>query len=535
MPAPESVGVTTDVRLAELLAALSLASDLAHNLPTESALRNSLIAVGIGRRQGLSGEELSDVYYLSVLHHIGCTGGAVYASQLAEGDDIDLFFNFFAADHADMVQIMGKSLTNLNRRRGLAVRARTTFNLVTAGDSMVKLMQASTCEGASRLAARLGMSSGVCAGLYEVYSRWDGKVFPGPAGDEISLAARIVHVAHIAEFFQRQGGRPAAVEVVRRRSGTELDPGLAGMFVANAFDLLAPTEAASVWDEALNAEPEPRRRMPRFRLEEIAAAFADFADLKSPTMMGHSRAVAELAARAGGLLRMDREAVATLKIAALLHDLGQVSVPNGIWEKRERLSPGEFERVRLHPYYTERILSHSVLLAPYGQLAGLHHERLDGSGYHRGVRAANLPTAARVLAAADTYNALVEEAAYRPAMAPAEAAKELEVEAAAGRLDREVVGATVAAAGQKVAVHRAAWPGGLTDREVGVLREVARGRSNKEIARTLSISEATVHSHVLNIYTKIGVNSRAGAALFAMENDLVHAELRQASDKTGSS
>jgi len=218
-------------------------------------------------------------------------------------------------------------------------------------------------------------------------------------------------------------------------------------------------------------------------------------------MLGHSKAVAELAARAGGVLGMNREAVATLKIAALLHDLGQVSVPNGIWEKRGRLSPGEFERVRLHPYYTERILSHSPLLAPYGQLAGLHHERLDGSGYHRGVRAANLPVAARVLATADAYHALIEEAPDRPGMPPAEAAKELEAEAAAGRLDREVVAATIAAAGQKVAPHRAAWPGGLTEREVGVLREVARGRSNKEIARTLFISEATVHSHVLNIYT----------------------------------
>jgi HD-GYP domain-containing protein (c-di-GMP phosphodiesterase class II) len=523
MPAPESVSQTTDLRLAELLAALSLASDLAHNLPTESALRNSLVAIGVARRQGLSGDELSEVYYLSVLRHIGCTGAAVYGSRLAEGDDLDLFFNFVAADHGDMVQIMGKALTSLNRNRGLAIRARTTLNLVTKGDSTMKLMQASSCEGASRLGARLGMSAGVCAGLYEVYSRWDGKVYPGPSGDAISLPARIVHLAHVAESFHRVGGRPAAVEVVRRRSGTELDPGLARLFVINADELLAPTEAASVWDEALKAEPEPQRRVPRFRLEEIAAAFADFADMKSPPMMGHSKAVAELAARTGGVLGMDREALATLKIAGLLHDLGQVSVPNGIWEKRERLSPGEFERVRLHPYYTERILSHSALLTPYGQLAGLHHERLDGSGYYRGVRAANLPAAARVLAAADTYHALIEEAPNRSGMGPADAARELEAEAAAGRLDREVVGATIAAAGQKVAAHRMAWPGGLTEREVGVLREVARGRSNKEIARALFISEATVHSHVLNIYTKIGINSRAGAALFAMENDLVHA------------
>ena len=522
MPAPESVTVATDLRLAELLAALSLASDLAHNLPTETALRNALVAVGIGQRLGLAPEVLSDIYYLSVLHHIGCTGAAIYGAELAEGNDNDLFYNFIAADRADMVGMMRTSVTSLNRSRGALMRAKTTVNLATRGNAINKVMHAAACEAASRLAARLGMSAGVCAGLYEVYSRWDGKAQTDASGDAISLPARIVHVAFIAEYFHRRGSKAAAVEVIKRRNGSELDPRLATLFISNADELLAPTEAPSLWDEALEAEPEPQRRVPRFRLEEIAAAFADFTDLKAPMMMGHSKAVAELACRAGALLGMDREAVTTLKIAALLHDLGQVSVPNGIWEKRDRLTPGEFERVRLHPYYTERILSHSPLLKPYGDLAGMHHERLDGSGYHRGIRAANLPAGARVLAAADAYHGLVEEAPYRPAMAPAEAAKQLETEAAAGRLDREVVGATIAAAGQKPAAPRASWPGGLTEREVVVLREVARGRSNKDIGRTLFISETTVHSHVLNIYGKIGINSRAGAALYAMENDLIH-------------
>lgn len=523
MPAPESGHVGSELRLAELLAALSLAADLSQNLPLESALRNSLIAVGLGQRHSLSAEDLSDVYYLSLLHHVGCTGAAVYAAQLAGGDDVDFFNTFVAANYADRLEMLGRSMRQLGQKKGAVSRALTTLTMVTRGQSFMDVMQTSSCEAASRLAGRLGMSTGVRSGLYEVFSRWDGKVFPPPAGDAISVAARIVHLAHVAEYFHRVAGRPAAIEVVRRRSGTEFDPRLARTFLQSPDELLAPTEAPSVWDEVLAAEPAPQRRVSRVRLEEIAAAFADFADLKSPFTLGHSKAVAQLAARAGGLLRMDQEAVAFLRIAALLHDLGQVSVPNGIWEKRSRFNAGEFERVRLHPYYTERILSHSSLLAPYGQLAGLHHERLDGSGYHRGVRAANLPTPARVLAAADVYQALIEEAPYRPAFSPAQAAQELEAEAAAGRLDHEVVLATIAAAGQPAVPHRVAWPSGLTDREVAVLREVARGHSNKAIARVLFISEPTVHTHVLNIYGKIGVNSRAGAALFAMEHDLIHA------------
>jgi HD-GYP domain-containing protein (c-di-GMP phosphodiesterase class II) len=522
MPAPDSGHVGRELRLAELLAALSLASDLAKNLPPESALRNSLVAVGLGQRLGLSAEDLSDVYYLSLLHHVGCTGAAVFAAQLAGGDDVDFFFTFVAANHADMADMIGKSVTKLGRNMSPVTRLQTALKLATSGQSLMKVMHASSCEAAYRLAGRLGMGGGVCAGLYEVFSRWDGKVFPPPAGDAISLPARIVHLAHVAEFFHRLGGRQSAVRVIRQRSGKEFDPGLARTFLDNADELLASTEAESVWEVALVAEPEPQRHVPRFRLEEIARAFADFADLKSPFSLGHSTAVAELAATTGALLGLDHDSVATLKIAALLHDLGQVSVPNGIWDKRGRLNAAEFERVRLHPYYTERILSHSPLLTPYGQLAGLHHERLDGSGYHRGVRAANLPTSARVLAAADIYHALIEEAPQRPAFSPARAAQELEAEVAAGRLDRDVVLATIEAAGQRAAPHRAAWPAGLTEREVGVLREVARGHSNKAIARLLFIAEPTVHSHVLNIYGKIGVKSRAGAALFAMEHDLIH-------------
>jgi HD-GYP domain-containing protein (c-di-GMP phosphodiesterase class II)/DNA-binding CsgD family transcriptional regulator len=256
-------------------------------------------------------------------------------------------------------------------------------------------------------------------------------------------------------------------------------------------------------------------------MDEVARVFADMVDLKTPFLHGHSSGVAALAEVAARMVGFDVEAVATMRRAGLLHDLGRVGVPNGIWEKTGPLSAGEWEQVRLHAYHSERILSRSAALAPVATVAGMHHERLDGSGYHRGISAASLPAPARMLAAADAYHAMTEERAHRPALNRSEAATTLQDEAAAGKLDREAVAAVLEAAGHPPGRIRVVWPADLTGREVEVLRLLARGRSNKEIAERLVISNHTVHHHVLHIYNKINVSTRAGAALFAMQHGLL--------------
>jgi ATP/maltotriose-dependent transcriptional regulator MalT len=214
----------------------------------------------------------------------------------------------------------------------------------------------------------------------------------------------------------------------------------------------------------------------------------------------------------------DPEAV---RVAALLHDIGRVSVPNGIWDKPGPLNSAERERVRMHAYQGERILAQSPLLAPYAALAGRHHERLDGSGYHRGLPASALSPEARLLAAADVFHALTEERPHRPRFDPATAAALVGEEARAGRLDRASVEAVLAAAGQAFARGRGDWPAQLSEREVEVLCLVARGLSNKEIGARLFISAKTVQHHVAHVYEKTGVATRAAAALFAVEHQLL--------------
>jgi HD domain len=206
----------------------------------------------------------------------------------------------------------------------------------------------------------------------------------------------------------------------------------------------------------------------------------DFSDLVSPFLAGHSAGVAKLASGAAEACRLDEREVAVVRRAALVHDLGRVAVPVPIWQKQRPLTAGKWERVRLHPYYTERILSRSSFLAALAPVATAHHERLDGSGYHRGVRGGSLTSGARLLAAADAYQAMTEPRPHRAALAPERAVETIREEARAGRLDAEAVGAVLEAAGQKAPrIERRA---GLTEREVEVVALLARGFQTKQVA-----------------------------------------------------
>jgi len=331
-----------------------------------------------------------------------------------------------------------------------------------------------------------------------------------------------VHLVHVAQIYHQVGGTDAADDVVRRRRGTEFDPGLATLWLKHSRDLLGSASLDSVWDQVLDAEPEPRRRVGAAHLDEVSHALADFVDLASPFTAGHSAGVARVAEGAALHAGLDPDGAAILRRAALVHDLGMVSVPNRIWIKRGALNPSEWDRVRLHAHHSQRILSLAAPLRDSATLAGLHHERLDGSGYHRGLPASAIPLPGRLLAVAEMYQSMTEDRAWRPALKATEAARQLRAGVAEHRLDARAVDAVLEAAGQPRPAGRSrrAWPSTLTDREVEVLKAITRGLSNRQIARELFISEATVHTHVINLYGKIGIRTRAGATLFAFEHDL---------------
>ena len=241
-------------------------------------------------------------------------------------------------------------------------------------------------------------------------------------------------------------------------------------------------------------------------------------DLLSPFLVGHAAGVADLAAAAARRRGLTDTEVAGVRRAASVHDLGRVAIAAHLWQKAAALTPDEWERVRLHPYYTERVLARSPFLSALAATAGCHHERFDGTGYHRGLAAANLSVPARLVAAADAYHAMIEPRPHRPALEAREAADVLAAQARAGRLCPDAVAAVLGASGQPA--PSPVRPAGLTEREVEVVAMLARGRQTKQIARALGISPKTADRHVQNAYAKMGVSTRAAAALFAMRHGL---------------
>jgi HD-GYP domain-containing protein (c-di-GMP phosphodiesterase class II) len=402
-------------------------------------------------------------------------------------------------------------------------RVRAATFVVTRGKSFGKRHETASCEVARETARRLGMPGTLQRALYEIHEWWRGGGAPrGLQGEEIALSARIARVASDAALFDDIGGPELATDALRRRAGGTLDPSIVQVFIGKARPLLAEANVGDPRERILQVEPEPAIHKDRDELPQVAAAFGALADLKTPFTYGHSKDVARLAKAAAESLRLDTASVSRLHVAALLHDLGRVGISNAIWEKPGPLSAAEWEQVRMHPYHSERILANSRAFEPIASIAGMHHERLDGSGYHRGSRARDIPAASRVLAAADAFQAMTQKRPYREALTPDQAATELVGDSRAGRLDPDVVAAVLEAAGtQRLSHRRDLRPAGLSERETEVLRLVAEGCSNPEIAKRLYISRRTAEHHVQHVYAKIGVSSRAAAALFALEHDLL--------------
>lgn len=458
------------VRLVEMAGALSRAADLGYGQPFGEGLRVCLVAVALAERMGLSPDERRRVLYISLARHIGCTANAQEIADIAV-DEIALREGGARLDLADRAGMLPHVLRHVSIVAPVSRRPLVLGRLLLGMDAIMASM-ASVCEAAVTLAGRLGLPTDTVALLPSFYERWDGRGYPGVVhGDALPRSVQAVQVAEAAESFRRVGGAATAKEMLQRRSG---------------------------------------------------GVFADFVDLRSVNLGGHSRGVAALARDAARVARCTPEEVVSVGRAGLVHDIGRVAVSAGVWGKPGPLTSAEREAVRLHPYYTERVLSRPHRLADIGRLASLHHERLDGSGYFRGCHAGDQPRPARILAAADALRAKTEQRAYRAPMTLSQASSALRADVQAGRLDGDAVDAVLVAAGEARRHRRGA--AGLTPREVEVVRLLARGSTKRMIARALVIATKTADAHVQHIYGKLGVSTRAGVALYAMQHGLLDPE-----------
>jgi HD-GYP domain-containing protein (c-di-GMP phosphodiesterase class II) len=496
--------VVQEFRLAELVTGLSVVSDLAKGIADGQGLRVCLLAGDLAARLDLPAADREAVFWVGLLRFVGCTATA---SEMAAalGDELAVSAAFAAADARDLRDVLRGAVAAMGPRPGRLL----TF--LSRAPAVVREHEVASCEVAQLIAGRLGLPATVGVALGQVFERWDGHGHPGRrGGEELAVAARVWQVAHVLDLL----AGPDVPAQLRRRAGRSLDPTIARVAGEAADELLAADRDADL-TVVLAREPEPHRTVGPDQVDDVLAVFGLVADLKSPYFRGHSPRVAELAAAAAVAAGRPATEVSDVRRAGLLHDVGRVAVSTRIWEKTGPLTPGERELVRLHPYFTTRALSRVPSLAGLADLASAHHERCDGSGYHRGLSGARFSPAAALLTAADMWVTAGEPRPHRPVRGDDERTALLREHAAAGRLPAAAVEAVLAAAGG-VPAPRLPGPVLLTDRERAVLDLVADGLTNAAIGRRLGISPKTVNAHLEHTYGKLGVSTRASAVVAAL-------------------
>jgi HD-GYP domain-containing protein (c-di-GMP phosphodiesterase class II) len=508
------------VRLAELVGTLSMATDAGVGMPDHHALRGATIAVRLAELMGADERTVRDAFYLPLLAMSGCTAESHTAAE-ALGDEVAIGVETYGLDFGRASEMLPAVLRLARRGRspigGIVSMVRTMGKLT----QMAEVGRAH-CEVAIHLAERFGFDEPFRAALYQAFERWDGSGKPTAVkGEAISYGMRIAHVAIDANIGHRLGGVEGAVALTRKHAKRGLDPAIVERFTKVAGDVCRPLDDPSPWNVAMASELGPHRTVSGEAIDEALRAIAHVTDLKCRFTRSHSTGVAALAGAAARKLGLGAETEQALARAGLVHDVGRVAVTAAIWDKPGPLTDTERESIRLHTYVGERVLSRAPSLSAVAEIATLAHERLDGSGYHRRLPAAACSPAARVLAAADVYQALREARPHRAAVGADQAAHELSAMVRNGLLCPDAVGAVLAAAGH--ASRPPERPSGLTDREVEVLRLVARGLTNKEIANTLDISVKTAGHHVQHVLEKLGVTTRAAATMVAMKTGLTHA------------
>lgn len=508
---------TLPVRRNEVIGVLSLATDFAIGQPLGYGLRSAVASVGLARAMRLGEQIATEAYYHGLLRYCGCTAETDKLNALF-GDEIAIRKNFSTIDPADGPEFVRVLMSHVGP-------ARTDHPPLQHGDENFMNVVGQTvavfsahCEVAARIGARLGLPENVQNNLRQLYERWDGHGFPNHVvGEAIAPAVRIVLVVQDALALLDIMPIERVGPVIAGRSGGPYDPAVVAAFLPVMQRLLAPVTDEAAWSAAMAFDTAEDAVLSEEQIDAVCDVIADFVDLKSPLIAGHSRAVAALVDDAARAARMSDAARAEMRRAALWHDIGYIAIGG---TARFDTAEGS-ERSRLHPYFAGRMVPRAPGLAAVGSIIAEHHERLDGSGFHRGVRASDLPANGRLLAVAEAYQNLVEDRPFRVTLTPAQAGARLREEVKRGTLDGEAVAAVLEAAGQGKRGKRVPFVAGLTAREVDVLQHVARGATTKEIGVSLGLSPKTVDNHIQSIYGKLGLKTRGGATLFAMEHGLL--------------
>jgi HD-GYP domain-containing protein (c-di-GMP phosphodiesterase class II) len=510
------------ISLAEFLSALSFVSDTGMGQSLEHGLKTAYIGVMLAGAAGLSAEDRAGVYYGALLKDAGCTACGTVFATFFDGDDLGPRSDALLLRPDSTRDAIAWFWRHASTDPALPVRIGRLFSFMTQCRATMKEGVTAHCEVGEMFARRLALPATVQQAIRFSWERWDGKGLGyGHRGAQTPVAARVLHLAQVAEAAYAFGGASAARAIVAERKGADFDPDLVGPFLELSarpgfWDL---PDSDSVQEQVLAMKPPCSfDSLPASELDSACEVLADLADVKSRSTWNHSLLVAETTVAIAERLGLSAAEVKRLRRAALVHDLGKAAVPVGILEKTEPLSVEEWERFRLHPYYTERALSRVGPLRDLAADAAAHHEWLDGSGYYRQLTGDQIPLGGRILAVADSFTILSQTEGPSDPERALKAMKPL----VASEFDPDCYEALVAAKGGKTAARplRARVAGNLTDREIEVLRLVCSGRTNREIASALVLSGKTVEHHLEHVYNKLGVSSRTAASVFAVQNGL---------------
>ena len=412
---------TEQLTFSTIIGALSYALDLTEGAHPGHAIRTCLLGMRIGAELRLSPVELSDLYYALLLKDAGCSSNASRLHQIVGGDEIHAkaftktndWTRYEWRQFRFLLEFVHSGEPFVDRVRAIGSMVRNS------SENAAELFGLRCFQGGS-VVKSLGLGEGVAQAIYNLDEHWDGRGYPSRLrGDKIPRLAQIVSLAQTLDVFHQQFGATAALDCMRRRSGRWFDPDM----IRAALALILRGE---LWEEL--DHPELRQRVAALEpesltliadedgIDRICVAFSEVVDAKSPSTYTHSVNVAKIAVALGECLGLGADELVTLRRAGLLHDIGKLSVPNSILDKPGRLTPEEWECVKKHPFYTHQILARIPTFATITEIASSHHEKLDGSGYHRGMRGDDLCRSMRILAVADMYEALSAKRVYREAL-----------------------------------------------------------------------------------------------------------------------
>ena len=449
LPAAVQAGTTGRLRLAEIVGALSYALDLTEGQPPGHCLRSCWIGMHVGQMLGLDAEALSDLYYTLLLKDAGCSSNAARLWELYGGDELLTKRDFKLVDSQSLMQLGRFVLRHAGPGEALRERAKRLLHLYRNGEALATELVHTRCERGADIVRRLGFGATVAAGIFSLDEHWNGHGRPqGLRGTEIPLNARIALLAQVVDVFNSVGGERAACTEVRRRVGTWFDPQVSQAFfaVARGARFWSGLDAAALEERIWALEPAAATVLiDEPRLDAIAEAFADIIDAKSSFTYGHSQRVAHYAETIGRELGLTAPQRRWLHRGALLHDIGKLGVSNSILEKPGRLDGSEWESVKQHAQLTENILKRVRIFGELAPIAGAHHERIDGKGYPKQLRADAIPLETRIITVADIFDALSADRPYRGALPLEEALAILRRERGA-EVDAECVDALIRSA-----------------------------------------------------------------------------------------